>query len=310
MTPNPTLNRSNYYQVGIETMIVWIVGICCGLPVSVYQAVVTFPQYSDQYIQCIEDWPKTLKAAYSVSILIVQCVLPSVALVVTGQAITSHLNRVAGLLSLPGNVTCPMHRCNSTTATAATAAGSTTVIVAAPSDSETDCSQQEHHEMETTSVSVNQVSPNARTAIVTSSVPSSSTGGTGADYHQRNVERNQSVTRTLLAVSISFTVCWMPLHILNVLIDLGIMTHETYSEYIIYLMIAICSSIAMTSVPLNALLYGWYNPSINREVISWRSIANASLCYHNENNNSNPLADVTVSRAGNNNRDDNIPAGV
>jgi hypothetical protein len=140
------------------------------------------------------------------------------------------------------------------------------------------------------------------TASSTTPVPSAA-----ADCHQRNLERNQSVTRTLLAVSISFTVCWMPLHILNALIDVGLVTHEHYfSEQQIYLMIAICSSIAMTSVPLNALLYGWYNPSINREVISWRLIANASICNFSQTANAaNESTDGSRRNSGNNNSTNN-----
>ena len=119
-------------------------------------------------------------------------------------------------------------------------------------------------------------------------------GPATADAHQRNMERNQSVTRTLLAVSISFTICWMPLHILNALIDVGLLTNETHSEHLIYLLIAICSSVAMTSVPLNALLYGWYNPSINREVINWRLIANASAAFRSHQSPAPAAAAVVV----------------
>jgi hypothetical protein len=94
------------------------------------------------------------------------------------------------------------------------------------------------------------------------------------DQHKRNVERNQSVTRTLLAVSVSFTVCWLPLYILNAIIDLNFLSAGSEGVIrvdikTIYLLSAACHAIAMTSAPLNALLYGWYNPSINRELLTW-----------------------------------------
>lgn len=335
-----SLNRSNYAQVLIETIIIWIIGIICGLPVSVFQVVITFPQYSDNYIQCIEDWPKTLKSAYSVSILIVQCVLPSVALVLTGQAITSHLNRVAGLLSStsasnhtnhashhvhPNNVT---NAGNSSSMTTGAGINMTTIIVtaASPSTNEYDeggsqnyaesqlngCDsgttqsqvpQSGRHRATSVPLTLSSSSSTNTTPVTATTTVPSTTMTAAADCHQRNLERNNSVTRTLLAVSISFTVCWMPLHILNALIDLGLVTHERYfSEQQIYLMIAICSSIAMTSVPLNALLYGWYNPSINREVISWRLIANASIC--------NFTTDIASRRNSGNNNNNNLSIGA
>lgn len=313
------LNRQNYCQVGIETCIIWIVGIMCGLPVSMFQVVVKFPQYSDEYIKCIEDWPRTLKAAYSVTILLVQCVMPSVALSVTGRAITSHLKRVAGLLSGPRPGATPASR----PATPAVTAASTEIVVTAPTDSSSSLAASEAGRTMTTRLQTGNNNISGSNAATSTRASNTALGPVAADCHQRNVERNQSVTRTLLAVSISFTVCWMPLHILNALIDVGLVTHETLSEHGIYLMIAVCSCVAMTSVPLNALLYGWYNPSINREVITWRLIACAvggsgepdvqSAGHNNLNNNNNTASGVVSHQVTSTNPEsqvNQVPASV
>lgn len=95
-----------------------------------------------------------------------------------------------------------------------------------------------------------------------------------SDLHARNIQRNKSVTRTLLCVSISFAICWLPIHILNLLLDLEILKSPPIHPDSLYLYIAIALAIAMVSVPLNALLYGWFNPSINRELVAWKQRRN------------------------------------
>ena len=95
-----------------------------------------------------------------------------------------------------------------------------------------------------------------------------------SDLHARNIQRNKSVTRTLLCVSVSFTLCWLPIHILNLLLDLEILKSPPIHPDTLYLYVAVALAIAMVSVPLNALLYGWFNPSINREVVAWKQRTN------------------------------------
>ena len=95
-----------------------------------------------------------------------------------------------------------------------------------------------------------------------------------SSLHARNIQRNKSVTRTLLCVSISFTLCWLPIHILNLSLDLEILKSPPIHPDTLYVYIATALAIAMVSVPLNPLLYGWFNPSINREVVAWKQRTN------------------------------------
>lgn len=281
--PVARLDARQYNQVMVETFIIWVIGIACGLPVSVFQVAVTFPEYSLTYMQCIEEWPMAAKAAYSVTILLVQCVIPSVALVVTGSAITSHLKKIVSLLGTSnastGNNT--VIQCSGSckeTGSGSEAKNKTTttaIIVTAATEAAGEEVEEENSSTLGRKRQQGMISSSSFITVTDATADSAPIRRvTASDYHQRNMERNQLVTRTLLAVSISFTACWMPLHILNALLDLGFLQDE--EEHInkrgqkIYLLIAICSGIAMTSVPLNALLYGWYNPSINREVINWR----------------------------------------
>ena len=266
----------NYCQVVIETIIIWVVGILFGLPVAFFQKLIIiaeFYQISHDYVQCQEKWPTEeypyLKKVYSVSVLVVQCVLPSLALIVTGSMITGHLNKLGSLLL----------------ASSATQTSTGRTSLAPPS------SPQIGSNNNTTDGNV------LRSRIA-------------ADQHKRNVERNQSVTRTLLAVSVSFTVCWLPLYILNALIDLNVV-EDHVDVKTIYLLSAACHAIAMTSAPLNALLYGWYNPSINRELITWRFLGrrdsqhNGVLGMRSRGNQRNPLdsrLDDSVLEATNNTR--------
>ena len=267
------LYQFNYCQVIIETVIIWAVGIVFGLPVALFQKLIItreFVAIDPHFVECQERWPTDeyphLKKVYSVSVLVVQCVLPSLALIVTGSMITSHLNKLGKLLSASTN-----------------AIQSATRTSLAPTASPNQPNLQNNNHLQTDGNILR-----SRIAV---------------DQHKRNVERNQSVTRTLLAVSVSFTVCWLPLYMLNVLLDLNLLGGINVKT--IYLLSAACHAIAMTSAPLNALLYGWYNPSINRELLTWSFFG-----LRRDGSLQNESESMTPRRAGNRGHDSRLEDSV
>lgn len=80
-----------------------------------------------------------------------------------------------------------------------------------------------------------------------------------------NTIRDSNISRTLLIITLSFTLFWMPLHILNTLLDFNVIGRENSTYENIYLYSGIAHLVAMISVPLNALVYGYLTPSIRRE---------------------------------------------
>lgn len=84
---------------------------------------------------------------------------------------------------------------------------------------------------------------------------------------RRNALYDRSVLRTLLIMTISFTICMLPLYTVHVLIDTGIILQEKLPTTNVYLLFAIVHAIAMISIPLNAIVYGWLTPSIKRGLI-------------------------------------------
>ena len=91
---------------------------------------------------------------------------------------------------------------------------------------------------------------------------------------QRNVIRDTNISRTLIIISLSFTLFWIPLHVLNTLIDFQIIDVHITSYEEVYMYTGIVHMIAMSSVPLSALVYGCLTPSIRRECFMCKSGSN------------------------------------
>ena len=92
--------------------------------------------------------------------------------------------------------------------------------------------------------------------------------------------RDTNIIRTLMMMSLSFTVCWIPLHVVNVLLDMEVLNANIMSPERIYLTFAIAHAVAMVSIPLNAVMYGWLTPSIKREILFWRRRRSNPVLLH------------------------------
>lgn len=90
-----------------------------------------------------------------------------------------------------------------------------------------------------------------------------------ADRIIREIYRNRRVTNTLLIVTGAYAFCWIPWNLVNSYLDF--FPTPMIPADMIYSLLACCHVIAMTSATINALLYGYTNSNIRRELRRLRS---------------------------------------
>lgn len=88
-----------------------------------------------------------------------------------------------------------------------------------------------------------------------------------ANYYMREISRNRQVTKTLVYIILCFIITWLPWNLFNIFLDFKPDPKMSISD--IYLVLAICHLIAMTTIPLNAFWYGWANPNIRVEALKF-----------------------------------------
>ena len=113
----------------------------------------------------------------------------------------------------------------------------------------------------------------------------------------QDMRRNRKVLRTLVRIAVAFMVAWLPWNIANLYIDSleeeessSSSSSSSVSETSILaslspdsmnLLLAVFHLIAMTSIPINAFLYGWLNPSVRNEAFRiWNLIPKPSFMIH------------------------------
>ena len=111
--------------------------------------------------------------------------------------------------------------------------------------------------------------PAATTTTAFAPSPSSGNknGSTSSKRTKKELARNKRTTIILLLVSVIFTVSWLPWHLLTLWADLYPNFTSTSNLYMLY---AVSHIIAMTSAVTNAVLYGWLNTNLRRELTQVR----------------------------------------
>lgn len=80
-------------------------------------------------------------------------------------------------------------------------------------------------------------------------------------YLLREMDRNEKVMRTLFHLATSFMITWLPWTLTNIYIEFA----DPEMDDTMSLVLVLFHVLAMTSVPLNAFLYGWSNPTVRVE---------------------------------------------
>ncbi|GFG35484.1 hypothetical protein Cfor_00548 [Coptotermes formosanus] len=84
---------------------------------------------------------------------------------------------------------------------------------------------------------------------------------------RKELERNRRTTLLLTGIAVLFAVSWLPLGLYSVLVDLLVTPTAPTSPRGLYVALAACHVIAMTSAVSNPIVYGWLNSNIRREFL-------------------------------------------
>lgn len=236
ITSGVPVNNNNNFSLALfsrkklffEVALIWLASVCCALPMAIFQVEVEigFPGIVS-YPKCIEKWPNHSFGFYSLTVLVIQLIIPMTCLLVSFFKIRNHLQHNLDKM-LPDGLSL-QHRMLAITLRRGSSNESTLTTLEVRSKSFEELGQEE----------------NRRTRIL------------------REIERNRKVTNILLSVSASFIFCWMPWNAINILMDFE---GSLIPADVAYALLATCHIIAMLSAVANPLLYGYTNTNIRREL--------------------------------------------
>lgn len=114
----------------------------------------------------------------------------------------------------------------------------------------------------------------------------------------REMDRNEKVIRTLIYLTTSFMVTWLPWTLTNIFIEVV----DPDIDATLSLVLVLFHVLAMTSVPLNAFLYGWSNPTVREEGCRlWRLLmAAGTRCSGSSSNDSDHIELNVIPRTASN----------
>ncbi|XP_060068483.1 neuropeptide Y receptor type 1-like [Ylistrum balloti] len=101
---------------------------------------------------------------------------------------------------------------------------------------------------------------------------------------RRNLLRQRKNIILLTSIAVSFAITWLPLTLTNLLADLN---YQLFTGINFNWLKAICHLLAMSSVCINPIIYGWFNSNFRREI-------KAMMCRkRREKDNDNLLMGLT-----------------
>lgn len=247
----------------LEVSLIWFASIGLSVPHAYFQEIIQIgiPGYFS-YPKCVENWPHRSRGFYALSILFVQLIFPSVCLFLSFIKIRSHLranlDRVVQRNRSPSNES----------------------AVGGERSSSDGKSGNQQGGMKKMMFSTIKRGDSNESGILTleqaieDDVPSpmmeeGAKWNTGDRHHTRilkEMDRNRRVTNTLLYVLGEFIFCWCPWNAINIYLDFNPDAPNHFSQEVLHGLLACCHVIAMSSSTINALLYGYTNSNIRREL--------------------------------------------
>ncbi|XP_033757605.1 neuropeptide Y receptor type 5-like [Pecten maximus] len=94
---------------------------------------------------------------------------------------------------------------------------------------------------------------------------------------RRNLLRQRKNIILLTSITVVFALTWLPLTLINLLADIN---YELFTGIDFNWLIAVCHILAMSSVCINPIIYGWFNSNYRREI-------KAMLCWKLRDKDSN-----------------------
>ncbi|RWS02989.1 neuropeptide F receptor-like protein [Dinothrombium tinctorium] len=104
-------------------------------------------------------------------------------------------------------------------------------------------------------------------------------------FIRNEARRHSKVMFSLIVGTISYALAWLPWNVFNLYADYY-MNDVTLTFQQIYLIFSICYLIAMSSTITNAVIYGYMNTNIQREI---KALKNEFMCYFKPNRRSNEV---------------------
>ncbi|CAG2113574.1 unnamed protein product [Medioppia subpectinata] len=227
-------------KYGYITLIIWLVSVALASPIAVYQEVVEYgiPGLFT-YSKCVENWPNNHKSIYSLTILFAQLLIPNAVMLVSHYRITRFLrsHRFAKNPILRNIYNNPNNN-NHITLTV---------------------DKTEREEMISSETPTYTLSTSAANTCYTST-----TEVHDRRYIDREVVRNNRITIFLLTITVLFGISWLPWNVFNVLADF--MAGFDVTAQHLYLILAVCHLIAMSSATTNAIFYGFLHTTIKHDI--------------------------------------------
>lgn len=250
VTSNQPQRSSRNQTLTCEVLFIWITSLILSLPQAFYQEQVQIgiPGLYE-YTKCVESSKSPLMSMYSVLITVIQLFVPTVSLFLSYFKIKCHLRNNMSNLKPTTNV-------KPTTISPPTATTmSSRNCVNSDSINDSCGSDQQKSSFNGSQNAVNEVTSNSALER----------------KFKKEMGRNKIVTNTLLLITASFIVTWAPWNIISIALDFTPQLLGT-TEYFLEILAA-SHLLAMTSATLNPLLYGYWNPSIKKELIKSRQLA-------------------------------------
>jgi len=102
------------------------------------------------------------------------------------------------------------------------------------------------------------------------------------DRIETDIHRMRRTIYLLISMGLVFCVCWLPLNIVNLVLDMTAesrsMTSKSISEHQISIIHAVCHVMGMVSACANPIIYGFFNENFHREFSILYNEAKKSLC--------------------------------
>ena len=105
----------------------------------------------------------------------------------------------------------------------------------------------------------------------------------GPDRDQSSHNRVRRTNLLLISIAIIFGISWLPLNVLNVVADLGVLFKDNKERFLIPY--GLCHMIGMSSACSNPVLYGWLNENFRKEFKEIFLSVRPPCCRRPENNN-------------------------
>lgn len=236
MIVHPTRTALGMRGAVLSALSVWVLAVSCALPNYVWRKLEEYHvglPYLPTVAFCFEEWPTIYgRAYYSVFVLVVQFFLPIL-------TVSSAYYKISRKLA---------DRCESN------------------DNFRTNRNKRYVHDVED-NLPTNNISTISDKNLIPSEDRFEEINTTdrckSSIKKSKSYQRSHRVNELLLAITIAFSISWLPLNLFNVIVDFAFSSeYVTENMLVVYVMCHMCG---MSSACSNPFLYGWLNHNFRHE---------------------------------------------